>query len=166
VANNSSQAIFFAQVTVTYYKADNSVAGTEYTYTFATMIQPGERGAFDNLQQPAVGWVRYALSLSYQTSGFISYSHAFAFSGQNQFSDCCLEYYTGQVTNNSGMTLSFNKVVLTGYNAQGNVVLADFTYANSGNSLSPGAGGPYQLLEDLSQANQATSIAFLAEGQE
>lgn len=166
VINYSGSPIFDAVVTVTYYNANGSVAGSHDTYAYASMIQPGERSPFDNLSQPQTGWARYVLSLSYSTSSYTTYSHAFFLSGQNQWSDSSYEYYAGTITNTSGQAQQFPKVILTGYDASGNVVVADFTYANglTNYTINPNQSASYQDSVTLDQASGVSSMTFLVEG--
>src|SRR5262249_28373068 len=135
-------------------------------YALATMIQPGERAPFDNLSQPQAGWSSYTLSLAYSSSSYTAYSHAFTLSGQNQWSDYYDEHYAGTATNVSGQALQFPQVILTGYDASGNVVVAAYTYLNglSNYTLNNGQSAPYQIDVALSRAYLVSQTSFLAEG--
>jgi len=164
VQNYSGAPVYDAKVSVTYYNANGSVAGSDYTYTYATLIQPGEKDPFNAISNPQSGWTTYVTSLSYDTTDYVTYSHSFSFTGQNQFSDSFYEYYTGQVTNTSGQTLQFPEVLITGYDASGNVVVTDFTFANGPNTIAAGATQSYQFDELLSRSLLVASTAFLAEG--
>lgn len=165
VVNGSGSTIYNPSIIVTFFNADDTVAGTHQTYTYASMIQSGEKASFDNLSNPQSGWSRYTLSLSYDTSTYTAYSHAFVFSGQNQYSDAYSQYYTGQITNTSGQTLKYPQVISTGYDANGNVIAVEYTYANAANDqIAPGATAPYQISIPLNEAASVTKMAFMAEG--
>lgn len=166
VINYSSAPIYSASVTVTYYNSNGSTAGTEQIYTYTTMILPGERSPFDGIAQPQPGWASYKLILTYSGGATLTFSHAFGFSGQSQWSDSFEQHYAGTITNMSGQAQDFPAVVLTGYDASGNVVLADFTYATglSDDTINAGQSAPYELDEPLDRASLVTSTAFVAEG--
>ena len=166
VINNTGAPIYFVRITVSYFSSDGTVHGTDFTYTEASMIQNGEKAPFDDIQQPQAGWSYDTTSLSYETTDFVTYSHAFQLSGQNQYSDGFDEHYVGQITNVSGQPQTFVKVILTGYDGSGNVVLADFTYPNGSNVISPGATVPYDLIESSDRASLVQSASLIAEGQQ
>ncbi len=165
VVNNSGATIYYPMITVTFFNADGSVAGTHQTSTYASMVQNGEKASFDDISQPQAGWSRYTLALSYEGSTYLTYSHAFAFSGQNHYSGSLYEYFTGLITNNSGQSLQYPMVILTGYDSTGNVVVADFTYANAASyTLAPGETAPYEIDVPIARASLVAGTAFVAEG--
>jgi hypothetical protein len=166
VINYAGSPIYYANVAVTFYNANGTVAGSGTWYTLTTMIQAGERSPFDALMQPQPGWSAYTLTLGYDTTTFLTYSHAFAFSGQNQWSDSFETHYAGTITNVSGQTLQFPQVVMTGYDGAGNVVVAQSTYVGglTNYTINDGQSGPYEIDVLLSRASLVAQTAFLAEG--
>ena len=47
VINESYQAISYVRITATFYDSNNSVIGTDYTFTSPSTLQPGQRAPFD-----------------------------------------------------------------------------------------------------------------------
>ena len=47
VINESYQAVSYVRITATFYDSNNSVIGTDYTFTSPSTLQPGQRAPFD-----------------------------------------------------------------------------------------------------------------------
>jgi hypothetical protein len=47
VINESYQPVSYVRITATFYDANNSVIGTDYTFTSPSTLQPGQRAPFD-----------------------------------------------------------------------------------------------------------------------
>ena len=47
VINESYQPVSYVRITATFYDSNNSVIGTDYTFTSPSTLQPGQRAPFD-----------------------------------------------------------------------------------------------------------------------
>ncbi|CAN5191796.1 hypothetical protein BH18THE2_BH18THE2_43400 [soil metagenome] len=72
VINESYQPMSFVKIIATFYDANNSVIGTDFTYTNPSTLQPGKRAPFDMIISegsiPTHLTAYYTLSVDYSGS--------------------------------------------------------------------------------------------------
>jgi hypothetical protein len=69
IINESNKPLTFVKVTATFYDSNNSVVGTDFTYTSPSTLQPGQKAPFDMIitegSMPLHLVAYYTLSVDY-----------------------------------------------------------------------------------------------------
>ena len=145
VQNNSDTAIGFVKIVATLYDDAGNVVGTDFTYTELVVIPAGSRSPFVTGTDEYEGVTQYKL----QTQGspanlpredlvILSHSH---------YEDAGWLHVRGEVQNTGDTPAEFVKVVITLYDAAGNVIGTDFTYTDL-DTVPAGGTSPFETGTD------------------
>jgi len=145
VQNNSDTAIGFVKIVATLYDDASNVVGTDFTYTELDVIPAGGRSPFVTGTDEYEGVTQYKL----QTQGspanlpredlvILSHSH---------YEDAGWLHVRGEVQNTGDTPAEFVKVVITLYDAAGNVIGTDFTYTDL-DAVPAGGTSPFETGTD------------------
>jgi hypothetical protein len=130
VRNNGADYLEFVEITGTFFDAGGQAVASDYTYTHADFVAPGETAGFDLLipDGGSLGVSRYELS----TVGEVTSDRpatGLVIQGESSNVDANGDYHVvGLVANQSAQAAEFVKVIGTFYAADGTVVRSDFTY--------------------------------------
>lgn len=126
VQNNSDTPMEFVKIVATLYDDAGQVVGTDFTYTEIDVIPPGGKSPFETGTDKWAGTTNYKLqvqgspgTLPRQDIVILSHSH---------YIDGGWLHVRGEVQNTGNTPAEFVKLVVTLYDAVGNVVGTDFTY--------------------------------------
>src|SRR5258706_1131935 len=143
VYNGRSSPVYFVKIAARFYDAANALVAVADGYTFLDETAPGQRNPFKVLLTNAPSSiVRYDLSLTFQTSSFITYQPITVLSQQTR-DNFGVEVF-GEVRNDQTKEMQAVEVVVTFYDAAGQVVETDFGFP-SATTLAPGATSPYTI---------------------
>jgi hypothetical protein len=145
VQNNSDTAIGFVKIVATLYDDAGNVVGTDFTYTELVVIPAGSRSPFVTGTDEYEGVTQYKL----QTQGspanlpredlvILSHSH---------YEDAGWLHVRGEVQNTGDTPAEFVKIVITLYDAAGNVIGTDFTYTDL-DAVPAGGTSPFETGTD------------------
>lgn len=67
VRNDGSSAAKFVQIIATFYAADGTVVGTDYTFASLDTIQPGQTSPYELISQPVRPYATYRLQVQAQS---------------------------------------------------------------------------------------------------
>jgi hypothetical protein len=68
VRNDASVPAKFVQIIATFYAADGTVVGTDYTFASLDTIQPGQTSPYELISQPARPYANYRLQVQAESS--------------------------------------------------------------------------------------------------
>lgn len=144
--NDAGRPAFSVKASVTFYRADSSVAGAAYAYAHRDDLLPGQRSTFTILSQPQAGWTRYELAISdsYYDWLTVRTTPYLPVSGVNSWAETWTYNVAGQVTNNTGQPVEYVKVMAVLKDASGGFLSTDYVYSNP-SALAPGASAPFQI---------------------
>ena len=147
VRNDASSNAGNVKVIVSMYDSSSVFIGTDYGYTLMDILTPAQRSSFYILiSDPPANFDHYALKVEGSTTttqplqGLV-----IASSGDRPASIENWHYVYGEVRNDSGGSAKYIKIVATGYNAQGIVVMTDYGYTSQ-TELAAGEIGPFEML--------------------
>jgi len=155
VHNGLSVPVEFVQVTANFYLGSNLV-GTETSYADLTAIPPDGTSSFSVLETEPQTFdsVKYSVT-DYDTDGYepvVSGLDAFV---TNTYVDSIdFTHVIGSVTNNSAQTYQFVEVFVASYDAAGDVVGIDSTFA-APDTLAPGQAGTFEALSNVGEYSGA-----------
>jgi hypothetical protein len=146
VTNSTSGSIWFPKVVGTFYDAAGQVVITGTTYTLLDIVGVGEVAPFDLvLLQPPPSVDHYELQVEYAATDSPPLRVDIA-NHQGSVSDTGSYHVVGEVRNQNAFAVRFVKVVVTFYNAQGEVVRTDFSDPALEDTLSPGQKAPFEVV--------------------
>jgi hypothetical protein len=114
--------MYFARLGITFYNPDGTVAGSGSGYVPYDWIPGGSKAPFKLSASVQAGWSRCQLSVSWDTSSFITYGHDFTIINTNAYWSGGLYYVVGEVRNDTPYTWNFVKAVVTIYDTSGRVI--------------------------------------------
>jgi hypothetical protein len=132
VRNNGAEFMEFVEIGGTFFDASGQVVASEYTYTHADFVGPGEAAGFD-LTVPdggSLGIGRYDLEVKGEptadrpATGLVSQGESTSVDGGGDY------HVAGTVVNQSAAPAEFVQVIGTFYAADGTVVRSVVAYTN------------------------------------
>jgi hypothetical protein len=114
--------MYFARLGLTFYNPDGTVAGSGSGYVPCDWVPSGSKAPFKVFASPQASWSRCQISVSWDTSSFVTYSHDFAIINTNAYWSGSLYYEVGEVRNDTPYTWNFVKAVVTIYDTSGWVI--------------------------------------------
>jgi hypothetical protein len=145
VRNNSDTPMEFVEIVATLYDDAGQVVGTDFTYTELDVIPPGAQSPFETGTDEWAGATNYKLqaqgspgTMPRQDIVILSHSH---------YEDLGWLHVRGEVQNTGDTPAEFVKIVVTLYDAAGNVVGTDFTYTEL-DAIPPGGTSPFETGTD------------------
>jgi hypothetical protein len=145
VRNNSDTPMEFVEIVATLYDDAGQVVGTDFTYAELDVIPPGGKSPFETGTDKWAGTTNYKLqvegssgTLPRQDIVILSHSH---------YIDGDWLHVRGEVQNTGNTPAEFVKIVVTLYDAGGNVVGTDFTYTQL-DAIPPGETSPFETGTD------------------
>jgi len=145
VVNSGSSSARFVMLTCTWYSTDGSVVGTDFTFAMLDIIGPGEKSPFViTLLEDGVRPDRARLQWEWDATDEIPDRSVRVrdISAEYDALTDCLEA-VGEVENTGGQAARFVMIVITGYNEDGEVVAADFTFTTL-DTVSAGGTSPFK----------------------
>lgn len=145
VRNNSDKPMQFVEIIVTLYDDANNVTGTDFAYTELDVIPPGGKSPFETGTDEYAGTTQYKLQVqgipgNLPRQDLIINSH-------NHYEDGGWLHVRGEVQNTGDTPAEFVKIVVTLYDAAGNVVGTDFAYTDI-DTIPPGGTSPFETGTD------------------
>jgi hypothetical protein len=147
VRNNGPDFMDFVEITGTFFDGAGQVVTSEYTYTHADIVGPGETAAFDLvlLDGSGLGVSRHELVVHGEVTADRP-AAGLVIQGDSAGIDAAGDYVvSGQVVNQSGGAVEFVKVIGTFYDSAGTVVRSDFTYTEL-DEIPPGGTDTFELI--------------------
>jgi hypothetical protein len=147
VRNDTLSNVRYVKVTVSMYDGNNVFVGTDYGYTSLDILKPTQRSPFEILiLDPPASFHHYTLKVEWSTTttqplqglGIVS-------SGDRPASIENWHHIYGEVRNDTGGAAKYIKIVVTGYDALGIVVMVDNGYTSQ-TELANGETGPFEVL--------------------
>jgi hypothetical protein len=146
VRNNGAEFMEFVEIAGTFFDVAGQTVASEYTYTHADFVAPGEAASFD-LSVPdgvSLGITRYDLSVQGEptadrpATGLIIQGESAGVDGGGDY------HVVGTVMNQGGAPAEFVQVIGTFYAADGTVVRSDVAYTNL-DVIPPGGADTFDL---------------------
>src|SRR5450759_4658384 len=123
VQNNLGQNIQSVMIISTFYDKNNTVIGTDYTFTDISILKPGQKSPFEISSYPdKIIPARYALILSYSTTTLQPFSGLQILSNTSTIDSSGYYNVVGEIKNNGLYSSSYIMVVATYYNSS-NIVI-------------------------------------------
>ncbi len=145
VQNNLQSNIQYVKLTATFYDAQNTVIGMDFTYTDIGTLKPGQKSPFEISSYPEkISPSRYKLSLDYSLTSSEPFSGLEILSQSSKIDDLGYHKIVGEVKNNGVRKASFVKVVVTYYDSAGNVIDKSFSYTNP-QDIANGDTAPFEV---------------------
>ena len=115
VLNGSGQFEQFIEIDFGLHNAANTLIRTEFTFTQADVLAPGERSSFDDIFTPPSGYDHYWISNITSQARSAPPNHNFATTVTSVFTDVIgAQHVVGTVTNNNSTTDTFVEILFTG----------------------------------------------------
>jgi len=146
VRNNGDQPMAFVKVVATLYDDADQVTGTDFTYTELDVIPPGGKSPFETGTDQWQGTTKYKLQVE-GSPGPAPRQDVVILSHSSYVDDIGYFHVKGEVQNNGSDPATFVKIVVTLYDAGGNVMGTDFTYTELDTVL-PGSTSPFETGTD------------------
>ena len=144
VTNGTGGSIWFVKVVGTFYDAAGQVITTTSTYTMFDIVGAGEVSPFDlALLEPPPSIDHHSVRVEYATTDLPPVRVEIA-GHQGSVSDTGSYHVVGEVRNQNAFAVNFVQVVVTFYNAQGEVVRTGFPNTTL-NMLSPDQTAPFDV---------------------
>jgi hypothetical protein len=145
VRNNSDAPMEFVKVVATLYDDTGNVTGTDFAYTELDIVLPGGKSPFETGTDQWQGTTNYKLQIEgsqgsppRQDIVILSHSH---------YTDGDWLHVRGEVQNTGDTPAEFVKIVVTLYDAAGEVVGTDFAYTEL-DTVPPGSTSPFETGTD------------------
>jgi len=147
VRNDTLSNVRYVKVIVSMYDSNNVFLGTDYGYTLMDILKPTQRSPFEILiLDPPANFHHYTLKVEWSTTttqplqGLVIVSY-----GDRPASIENWHYVYGEVRNDTGGNAKYIKIVVTGYDIQGTVVMTDYGYTSQ-TELAVGETGPFEII--------------------
>lgn len=165
VENTGSDTLTFVEVVASLYDAQGTLIGAESTYASLSILPPGQASPFHIISLgDASNVVTYKLQAQGDTSSFMVFNTEFIeVVSSSTFVDMLgYHHIVGEVANTTDETLVFVEIVATVYDADGEVVAADFTYASL-DTMAPDSTSPFEVIL-LATAGEPADYRLVAQG--
>lgn len=146
VRNNSPEYMEFVEITGTFFDAAGQEVASDYIYTHADFVAPGETAGFDLIvvDGGGLGVSRYELEVQGEATSDRP-ALGLVIQGDSSSTDDIGDFHVvGLVMNQSDAPAEFVKIVGTFYAADGTVVRSDFTYTDL-DIVAPGESTSFDL---------------------
>lgn len=145
VQNTSDDPMTYVKLVTTLYDTAGQVVGVGFTYSTLDAIPAGGRSPFEIMLDHWEGAESYALEVQGQAGELPRQDLTIT----NHYSSPSGDYLTieGEVANQGTTPAEFVKVVVTLYDADGNVVGVAFTYTTL-DEIAPGGTSPFEIMTD------------------
>ncbi len=131
VINNTDYWYDFVKVVATFYDSDGKVLGSDFTYIELDELPPHGKGVFvlsSDVGDAAASVVSYKLQVQGNQGASPPYTDLNV-RVDREYSQYDYYHIVGEVTNTGDLDCEFTKIVAGFYDAEGNIIGADFTYA-------------------------------------
>lgn len=146
IQNSGNAPVQFVKIVATLYDKDGAVSGTGFTYTEIGVIPPGGKSPFHTATDDWEGTTDYKLQLEWSEGGEVSRQDLEILSHESII-DGKLLRVRGEVKNTGDIPAEFVKLIITLYDAGGNVVGMGFTYTELG-TIPAGGTSPFSTATD------------------
>jgi hypothetical protein len=168
VQNVGSQALKYVKITASFYSANDTFVGSDYSYTELSVLNSGDKSPF-NLYFSQTAIVpqinHYSLYISYSSASALP-AGLKILSNSSYVDNINYLHVIGQVQNIAAGNATYVEVIGTFYDQAGNVVDSDYTFT-SPTTLEPNQIGPYDLfLYDTARIALVKSYSLTAESNE
>lgn len=166
VLNTGSSTLDYVRLDATFYNQSGTVVGTDFTYTSLSNILPGRKSPFKILFGAAsvVPKIHHFAVSCTSTSVTSAPIQGLKILSNSSYTDSISYIHiVGEVKNIGPIATTYLKVIATGYNSTGNVVVYDFSYANSGNQVDVNAIVPFEILISSDRAPFVNKYSLTAE---
>ncbi|WAM22590.1 MAG: FxLYD domain-containing protein (plasmid) [Candidatus Methanoperedens sp.] len=131
VQNNLNSNIQFVKITAAFYDANNTVIGTDFTFTDINILKPNQKSPFELSTFPdKINPTKYKLSLAYSITNIQPFAGLQILSNSSQIDQLGYFKIVGEVKNNGLNSSTFVKVVATYYNSSNIVIGKSFTFTD------------------------------------
>jgi len=163
VENLGTSSAQFVKVLATLYNETGGIVDTDFTYTYVDVIAPGERSPFKltfwdlsaTPERCRIQWQSRETGQLPERLVTVSNIRGYYDSDYKAFK------VMGEVVNDSGFAVEFVRIVLTCYDADGEVVSCDFTYSAL-DAIPPGGTSPFDAWIS-GQASRVESFRYIVE---
>jgi len=160
VINPLSTNIKFVKITATFYDAQKTVIGTDFSYTELDILKPNQKSPFDLSSYPdKIDPDSYKLKVSYRETDEEPFTGLKILSHSARIDDYGYHEIVGEVKNEGTNDAKFVRVVCTYYDAGGRVTGTSFTY--TAYDIDVGDSAPFELSSyprDLVPANYELQV--------
>lgn len=147
VENISDQPLEFVEIIATLYDDGNNVVGTGFTYTDLDVLLPGERSPFNIADDKWGNWTSYNLQFQSDIARKTPNRNLIARNHRSYVDDIGWFHVEGEVENMGGEPAEFVMIVVTLYNASGEIAGTMFTYTDL-DTVPPGGTSPFDAVTD------------------
>ena len=145
VRNNTNAPMEFVKIVATLYDSNNKVVGTDFTYTELDVIPPGGKSPFETGTDEWAGVTSYKVQVE-GSEGNLPRQDLVVLSHES-YTDGQWLHIRGEVQNTGTTPAEFVKLVVTFYDASGNVVATDFSYTSL-DAIAAGGTSPFETGTD------------------
>jgi hypothetical protein len=128
VRNNTNVPMQFVKIVVTLYDDYGNITGTDFTYTALDVIPPGGKSPFETGTNVYAGTTKYMLQVQGR-EGTLG-RQDLVIHGDSYYVEYGWLHVIGEVQNTGTTPAEFVKLIVTLYDASGNVVGMDFAYTD------------------------------------
>ena len=141
VRNNSVEPMESVQVVATLYDDANSIVGKGFAYTLLEVIPSDGKSPFETITGEYAGVTHYDLEAQGNPGSLPRQDVVVA--GHRHYEEGGLLFVGGEVQNTGDSSAEFVEVIITLYDAAGNVVGTGFTYTFI-ETIPPGGKSPFE----------------------
>lgn len=145
VRNNTNAAMEYVKIVATLYDSNNKVVGTDFAYTELDIILPGGKSPFEIGTDEWAGVITYKVQVEGR-EGSLPRQDLVILSHESYKDDQWL-HVRGEVQNTGTTPAEYVKLVVTLYDASGNVVATDFGYTTL-DTIPVGGTSPFETGTD------------------
>jgi len=145
VRNNTDDPMEFVKIIATLHDDNNNITGTDFTYTELDVIPPGGKSPFETGTDQYAGTTIYKLQV--QGDPGVLGRQDLVISGDSSYEDYGWLHIQGEVQNTGTTPAEFVKLIVTLYDANGNVVGMDFSYTEL-DTIPAGGSSPFETGTD------------------
>ncbi|MGQ9543934.1 MAG: FxLYD domain-containing protein [Candidatus Bathyarchaeia archaeon] len=167
VENNSSSSVSMVRVTVTYYDADGRMVATDTDYSMLDIIPPGVRSSFKIMMQSTPDQIsrirHYDFRLSFSSID-VKVLRVWETSRVSHIKDPDLLQIYGAVRNVGEWAAKGTEIIVTCYDPDGKVILAETSTSLLFDTVGPGVSRPFAVwFTDRSRVQRAASYRVQVE---
>jgi hypothetical protein len=144
VINNDSQNASFISVFASFYDENDALVAVGWNFVWADILEPGAKSPFDiSLFGTPEEIDHWTVWVEGDKTDSEAEGNLVLVDTDNTIDDDYLATFTGQVQNDGEDTMEYIEVAVTIYDADGNVVMTDWTWLDG--ELAPGGTMPFEF---------------------
>lgn len=164
VKNYLNVNVQYVKIVATFYDSQDTVIGTDFTYTELDTLKPGQKSPFELSSYPdKINPARFKLSVDYRETGVQPFEGLTILSHTASFDSIGYHKIVGEVQNNGFRQSTYVKLICTYYDSAGVVIGMDYTFTDP-TDINKGDTAPFELSSYPNKINPA-NYELQVEGQ-